>query len=129
MPIIKSLIGSADAIVCGGLLQKELFFGVTVSKRSRARSLSRWVLCLTSMAFGFVHVSNPNAVPLVTFSIPSSLALWLALAHLRTRSLWLPLGVHWSWNWALGWFFGVRVSGFSVVSHRFSKQLIQVRRG
>jgi hypothetical protein len=29
----------------------------------------------------------------------------------------LPLGVHWSWNWALGWFFGLPVSGLRLVSH------------
>ncbi|HEX7771184.1 MAG TPA: hypothetical protein VF435_02110, partial [Pyrinomonadaceae bacterium] len=38
-------------------------------------------------------------------------------AYLRTRSLWFPLGVHWAWNWALGWFFGLPISGAKLVSH------------
>jgi len=31
--------------------------------------------------------------------------------------LWFPLGVHWSWNWALGSFFGLPISGLSLVSN------------
>src|SRR4029078_3131049 len=42
--------------------------------------------------------------------------VWLAIAYLRTRSLWLPLGVHWSWNWALGSVFGLPVCGITIVS-------------
>jgi hypothetical protein len=29
--------------------------------------------------------------------------------------------VHWSWNWALGWFFGLPVSGVNLVSHPLFK--------
>ena len=39
--------------------------------------------------------------------------VWLAVAYLRTRSLWFPLGVHWAWNWALGSLFGLPVSGIN----------------
>jgi hypothetical protein len=31
--------------------------------------------------------------------------------------LWLPLGIHWAWNWALGSFFGLPVSGKALVQH------------
>ena len=72
---------------------------------------------LTSVPFGLVHLKNPNVVPGVTFANTALAGVWLAAAYLRTRSLWLPLGVHWSWNWALGWFFGLPISGIDLVSH------------
>jgi hypothetical protein len=42
----------------------------------------------------------------------------LAIAYLRTRALWLPWGLHFGWNAALGLLFGLPVSGlrlFNVV--------------
>jgi len=44
----------------------------------------------------------------------------LAIAYLRTRALWLPLGLHFGWNATLGLLFGLPVSGldiFNVVTH------------
>ncbi|HEX8926990.1 MAG TPA: CPBP family intramembrane glutamic endopeptidase, partial [Terriglobales bacterium] len=41
-----------------------------------------------------------------------------AMAFLRTRSLWLPIGMHFGWNFFQGTVFGLPVSGiqdFSVV--------------
>jgi membrane protease YdiL (CAAX protease family) len=37
----------------------------------------------------------------------------LAFGYLRSRSLWLPLGIHFGWNFALGFMFGLPVSGMS----------------
>ena len=37
----------------------------------------------------------------------------LAAAYLRTRSLWMPWGVHFAWNLTLGLGFGLPVSGLS----------------
>ena len=69
------------------------------------------------MPFAFAHLSNPNVVPGVTFANTALAGIWLAAAYLRTRSLWFPLGVHWAWNWALGAFFGLPISGRTLVSH------------
>jgi hypothetical protein len=44
----------------------------------------------------------------------------LAVAYLRTRTLWFPFGIHFGWNFALGFVFGLPVSGmsdFSVLVH------------
>jgi hypothetical protein len=64
-----------------------------------------------------VHLSNPNAIPYATFANTALAGIWLGVAYLRTRSLWFPLGVHWAWNWALGGFFGLPISGKSLISH------------
>ncbi len=93
-----------------------MFRGYGLQTLSRAKLAWLGVL-LTSVPFGLVHLGNPNVVPGVTFANTALAGIWLAAAYLRTRSLWLALGVHWSWNWALGWFFGLPISGIQLVSH------------
>jgi hypothetical protein len=82
-------------------------------QRLPLQTLSRahlaWLgVLLTSVPFALIHLWNPHVVRGVTFTNTALAGVWLALAYLRTRSLWLPLGIHWSWNWALGSIFGLR---------------------
>lgn len=43
-------------------------------------------------------------------------ALFLGFAFLWTRSLALPIGIHWGWNWMQGTVLGLRVSGSTTES-------------
>ncbi|MCI0664078.1 MAG: CPBP family intramembrane metalloprotease [Acidobacteria bacterium] len=71
---------------------------------------------LFSLLFAFAHLDNPNKT---LFSIVNTVlaGIWLALAYLKTRSLWFPTALHFTWNWMLGAFFGLPVSGL-VFSHQ-----------
>jgi len=54
----------------------------------------------SSLVFGLAHLSNRN----VQFLGAANTALWgglLGYAYARTRSLWLPAGLHFGWNIAL----------------------------
>ena len=42
--------------------------------------------------------------------------IWLGIAYLMTRSLWLPTALHWSWNFAMVFIFGLPVSGLTTLS-------------
>jgi membrane protease YdiL (CAAX protease family) len=35
----------------------------------------------------------------------------MAAAYLRTRSLWVAIGLHWAWNWVMAGLFDLPVSG------------------
>jgi len=71
---------------------------------------------LTSVPFAAVHLANPNVVPGFTFVNTALAGVWLAIAYLRTRSLWLPFGLHWSWNWTQASLLGLPVSGINRVA-------------
>jgi membrane protease YdiL (CAAX protease family) len=114
--IIKSMIGSLVILFVAALAEEAMFRGYGLQTLSRAKLAWLGVL-LTSVPFGLAHLSNPNVVRGVTFANTALAGIWLAAAYLRTRSLWLPLGVHWAWNWALGWFFGLPISGIQLVSN------------
>jgi len=113
--IVRSLIGSGVLLFAAALAEEAMFRGYGLQTLSRAKLAWLGVL-LTSVPFGLVHLTNPNVVPGVTFANTALAGIWLAAAYLRTRSLWLPIGVHWAWNWALGWFFGLPISGLQLVS-------------
>lgn len=114
--IVRSMVGSAGLLIVAALAEEAMFRGYGLQTLARARLASLGVL-LTCAFFGFVHLENPNVVPGFTMANTALAGVWLAVAYLRTRSLWFPLGLHWAWNWALGWFFGLPVSGANLASH------------
>jgi len=116
--IAIALIGSAVMFIFAALAEEATFRGYPLQTFTRARLALLGVL-LTSVPFALGHLWNPNVVPGVTFANTALAGIWLALAYLRTRSLWLPLGVHWAWNWAMGSFFGLPVSGLHLVGATF----------
>lgn len=113
--VLKSLTGSAVLFILAALAEEAMFRGYPLQTLARARLAWLGVL-LTLLLFGTVHLDNPNVIPGFTFANTALAGLWLAVAYLRTRSLWFPLGVHWAWNWALGSLFGLPVSGLKLVS-------------
>jgi membrane protease YdiL (CAAX protease family) len=115
MQVGKTLVSSALLFIVAGLAEEAMFRGYPLQTLSRAR-LAWFGVFLTSVPFAMVHLWNPNAGP-GPFANTALAGVWLALAYLRTRSLWFPLGIHWAWNWALGSLFGLPVSGLKIVSH------------
>jgi CAAX protease family protein len=114
--VTKSLGASATLFIFAALAEEAMFRGYSLQTLSRARLA--WVgVLLTSLPFAAVHLWNPNIVRGFTFANTALAGVWLSIAYLRTRSLWLPLGIHWAWNWALGSIFGLPVSGLLLVSH------------
>lgn len=67
-------------------------------------------LLLLSILFGAGHWSNPNRTIFSTANTVLA-GIWLAVAYLKTRRLWFPIGLHFMWNWMMGIFYGLPVSG------------------
>jgi hypothetical protein len=69
-----------------------------------------------SALFGLGHIVNPSATP---FSVANTVLVGIlfAVTYLKTRGLWLPLGLHYAWNFWLGTVVSLPVSGINV-SHR-----------
>ncbi|HKE58545.1 MAG TPA: type II CAAX endopeptidase family protein [Pyrinomonadaceae bacterium] len=112
----KTLVTSAILFVVAALAEEAAFRGYPLQTMARAK-LAWLGLLLTSLPFAAAHLTNPNVVPTATFANTALAGIWLGVAYLRTRSLWFPLGVHWSWNWALGSVCGLPVSGITLFSH------------
>ena len=69
-------------------------------------------LIATSALFGFVHMTNLNASP-IGIANTVGYGVVLGVAFLRCGDLWLPIGIHFGWNWVLP-LAGVSLSGFRI---------------
>ncbi len=69
-------------------------------------------VALSSGLFAVFHLFNPDLswVALVNIGLAGVI---LAGAYLRTRSLWVAIGLHWAWNWAMASLFDLPVSGIA----------------
>ncbi|HWQ02878.1 MAG TPA: CPBP family intramembrane glutamic endopeptidase [Candidatus Nitrosotenuis sp.] len=70
-------------------------------------------MLVLSAFFGWAHLDNPNATALSTANTILA-GILLAVAYLKTRGLWLPIALHWAWNFFLGPIFSLPVSGFDI---------------
>lgn len=67
--------------------------------------------------FAFAHLGNPGqASTIVGWVAPLNTAIWgilLGWAFVRSGDLWLPIGLHFGWNWVLP-LLGGNLSGFTM---------------
>jgi membrane protease YdiL (CAAX protease family) len=69
-----------------------------------------WAILISCVFFSLAHLSNPNYHWGSVLGLLLS-SLFLTFAYLRTRQLWLPIGLHIGWNFFQGPVFGFPVSG------------------
>lgn len=73
-----------------------------------------WALFLSSAIFALMHLGNPNVTWYSALLGLILAGIFLAYGWVRTRQLWLPIGVHIGWNFFEGSIFGFPVSGLNV---------------
>jgi membrane protease YdiL (CAAX protease family) len=72
-----------------------------------------WAVLISSTFFGLLHLDNPNATWVSTTGIFFA-GVYQSYAYIRTRQLWLPIGLHIGWNFFEGVVFGFPVSGLDI---------------
>jgi membrane protease YdiL (CAAX protease family) len=70
-------------------------------------------LILSAALFGLLHASNHGATTVSTLAIALEAGVLLGAAYAVSRNLWLPIGLHFGWNFTEGGVFGAVVSGGS----------------
>lgn len=68
-------------------------------------------LIVSALVFGMVHITNEHATVWSSLAIAIEAGLLLGAAYKWSGTLWLPIGIHWSWNFFQGPVFGFAVSG------------------
>lgn len=73
-------------------------------------------LVASSALFGLGHVRNPSATLFSTLNTILA-GLLLALPYIRTRSMWMQIGLHWAWNLTMATIVSLPVSGITFGPH------------
>lgn len=68
----------------------------------------------TGVLFGLLHAGNPHATWL-GIANTVGFGILFGCAYLRSRDLWLPIGLHFGWNFALP-LFGANLSGIMIIN-------------
>ncbi len=85
------------------------------------RTFPPWSVILpVGAAFAALHANNPASSP-IGLANTAGFGVLFGYAFLRSRDLWLPIGLHFGWNFTLP-LFGVNVSGFTMRLTNFSME-------
>ena len=63
------------------------------------------------LIFGAVHLTNNGATWWAGLAIAIEAGILLSAAYKYSGTLWMPIGIHWSWNYVQGNILGFAVSG------------------
>lgn len=90
---------------------EELIFRGVLFRIIEERTGTWLALALTSVLFGLSHLLNADATLWGAIAIAIEAGGTLAAAYAATRTLWVPIGLHFGWNFAEAGIFGTEVSG------------------
>jgi membrane protease YdiL (CAAX protease family) len=101
--VVFILIGFEEELICRGYQLQNLAEGLSLP----------WAVLLSSALFAGLHLANPGASAAAFVGVLAA-GIFLAFGWVRTRKLWLPIGLHIGWNFFEGVIFGFPVSGLNV---------------
>jgi uncharacterized protein len=114
--VARALVGTAVLFIVAALAEEAAFRGYPLQTTIRAHMIAFGILITSVLPFAAAHLRNPSFTAL-SFTNTALAGVLFAIAYLRTRSLWFPMGIHWAWNFAQGSIFGGPVSGLIVTNH------------
>jgi membrane protease YdiL (CAAX protease family) len=80
-------------------------------------------LAISALIFGALHLFNPAATLVSATCIAIEAGLLLGAVYLYSRSLWLPIAIHFAWNFMQSGIFGAVTSGNEKTSGLLTTQL------
>lgn len=103
--IIFILVAISEELMTRGLMLSTLMDGMN----------DYLALVIVAVIFGALHLLNDNVTTLSFINICIA-GLFLGISYIHNRSLWFPIGLHFTWNFFQGPIYGYEVSGHKNVS-------------
>ena len=95
------LVGVVEEVIFRGIL-----FRLITDKWNIAVGLTT-----SALLFGLAHLGNPGATLWAALAIALASGWLFGMAYAYHRTIWVPIGMHWAWNYLEGGVFGCAVSG------------------
>lgn len=99
---------------------EEIIFRGVIFRLIDDRWNSALALIISAVLFGALHYWNPGASLWSSCAIAIEAGLLLGAAYKHFGTLWLPIGIHWAWNYVQGNVLGFAVSGVQTSDKIFS---------
>jgi uncharacterized protein len=103
--IIFALVSISEEVMTRGLMLNTLMEGMN----------DYLALLIVAIIFGALHLLNDNVTTLSFINICIA-GIFLGISYIHNRSLWFPIGLHFTWNFFQGPVYGYEVSGHKNVS-------------
>lgn len=95
-----------------GLFEEIFFRGYIISTMASRNNNKVFIYIASALIFSIIHGTNPNVTIIGLVNI-ALVGLLFAYMFDVTKSLWLPIGYHITWNFFQGNVFGFAVSGLA----------------
>lgn len=106
-----SFLIPALAIGISSSVFEEILFRGIIFRITEERLGSIWALVISSAFFGIAHLANPNSTVFSAVAITIEAGLLLGAAYVYSKNLWLPIFIHFAWNFSEGGIYGAIISG------------------
>jgi hypothetical protein len=103
------IIAGAIGFGAGALAEELLFRGYAFQTLMQGVTFLPAMICF-SMLFAVAHFANPHLTRWALVNVALA-GIWLSFAYIKTRTLWLPFGLHFSWNFSQTVLFSFPTSG------------------
>jgi membrane protease YdiL (CAAX protease family) len=107
----RTLLFVPVLLLCGAAAEELLFHGFGFQVLLREIGTYATVLPV-GILFGLLHNNNPNSSRIGLINT-AGFGILFGIAFLRSHDLWLPMGLHFGWNFTLP-LFGVNLSGITI---------------
>jgi membrane protease YdiL (CAAX protease family) len=106
----QPLLAAINMAILSAIGEEIVFRGVVF--RIFEEMFGTFIALLVSAGFfGLIHMGNHGATVVSGVAIALEAGLLLAVSYAVVRNLWLPIGLHFGWNFAESGIFGSVVSG------------------
>lgn len=112
---VTGALGMIGFMAAAAVTEELLFRGVLF--RIAEERVGTWIAMVgTGLLFGMVHLFNEHATVWGGLAVAIEAGGMLTAVYIATRSLWLPIGLHFGWNFAAAGIFSSEVSGNAATS-------------
>ncbi len=107
---ISFLVPALALAISSAVFEEVLFRGV-IFRITEEKLGSILALIISSSIFGFGHLANQNSTIFSAIAITMEAGVLLGAAYIYSRNLWLPIFIHFAWNFSEGGIYGAVISG------------------
>jgi len=107
---ISFLIPALAMAISSAIFEEVLFRGI-IFRITEEKLGSIFALIISSSIFGFGHLANQNSTLFSAIAITMEAGVLLGAAYIYSKNLWLPIFIHFAWNFSEGGIYGAIISG------------------